>query len=105
MSTPVKKDLPTSEDTHTGQHPLLGLRQEVDTLFDNFFSNFSLGPFGRYGADFDPFRKLGASLTHSHDLMPSIDVRETEKEFRISAELPGMDEKESSSPKGAVAES
>jgi len=98
MPTALKKDLPKTKKTKAPpasqeeQHPLLGLRQEVDSLFDNFFSNFSLGPFARYRDDFDPFRKIGAALTPSHGFMPSMDVKETDKEFRVSAELPGMDE-------------
>lgn len=98
MSTALKKDLPTTKDPATlpssqaGQHPLLGLRQEVDSLFDNFFSSFSLGPFGRDRDLFDPFRKFGAALTSKCDVMPSMDIRETDKEYRVSAELPGMKE-------------
>lgn len=98
MSTALKKDLPISKDSETlpssqvEQHPLLGLRQEVDSLFDNFFSSFSLGPFGRDRDVFDPFRKLGSAMTLTHGFMPSMDIRETDKEYRVSAELPGMKE-------------
>ncbi len=98
MSTPAKKEMPTTKKTEAlpasqvGQHPLLGLRQEVDSLFDNFFSNFSLGPFGRDRDLFDPFRKIGAAVTHSRGFTPSMDIKETDKEFRVSAELPGMEE-------------
>jgi HSP20 family protein len=98
MSSAVKKDPPASKDMETGptslvgQHPLLGLRQEVDSLFDNFFSSFSLGPFGSYASEFDPFRKLGTKLTSARGYMPSMDIKETDKEFKVSAELPGMDE-------------
>ena len=98
MSTPAKKEMPTAKDTktlpasHGEQHPLLGLRQEIDSLFDNFFSSFSLGPFGRDRDLFDPFRKIGAAVTPTRGFMPSMDIRETDKEFRVSAELPGMDE-------------
>ncbi|MBC8267203.1 MAG: Hsp20/alpha crystallin family protein [Rhodospirillaceae bacterium] len=98
MSTPAKKELPTNKEPETlpaskvGQHPLLGLRQEVDSLFDNFFSNFSLGPFGRDRDLFDPFRKIGAALPHTRGFVPSMDIKETDKEFRVSAELPGMEE-------------
>ena len=84
MSIPAKKDLPPSEITHPRHHPLLGLRQEVDSLFDNFFTHFSL----------DPFRRMDLGLMRSPDLMPSMDVKETDKELRVSAELPGMNEED-----------
>ncbi|MHA1598098.1 MAG: Hsp20/alpha crystallin family protein [Alphaproteobacteria bacterium] len=98
MSLAMKKDLPitkgkdTAPVTGTERHPLLGLRQEVDTLFDNFFSNFTFGPFGRYASDFDPFRRVGTALAAHGGFMPSMDIRENDDAFHISVELPGMSE-------------
>jgi HSP20 family protein len=101
MSVTVKKSMPTAKapaetkgvpaPSDAEQHPLLSLRQEVDNLFDNFFSNFSLGPFGRRAFEFDPFRRFGGHLM-VRDMMPSMDIRESDKEFHLTAELPGMDE-------------
>ncbi|GBE03327.1 MAG TPA: Hsp20/alpha crystallin family protein [Nitrospirae bacterium] len=60
-------------------HPFERLHGEMDTLFEDFFRDFSMEPFeGRYAGSFSP----------------NIDVAETDKEIKISAELPGMDEKE-----------
>lgn len=60
-------------------HPFERLHDEMDALFDDFFRGFSMEPFeGRYAGSFSP----------------NIDVAETDKEIKISAELPGMDEKE-----------
>ncbi len=91
MTATPETGVPAKQEIH---HPLMGLRHEVDTLFDNFFSNFSLGPFGRSGFELDPFRRLGATLTARHEMIPTMDVRETDTEIRISAELPGMDKKD-----------
>ena len=55
--------------------------RQMDRLFDEFFRDFSLAPFR--GVD----ESWGAYV-------PSIDVKENEKEFQISAELPGMDDKD-----------
>lgn len=96
MSVAMKRHMPTTEGKDTipaegmERHPLLGLRQEVDTLFDNFFSNFTLGPFGRYASGFDPFRRVGTALAARSGFMPSMDIRENDEAFHISAELPGM---------------
>jgi HSP20 family protein len=46
-------------------------------------------PFARHAFEFD-FPRLGAAGTA---LAPAVDVVEKEKEYEISAELPGMDEK------------
>ena len=58
-------------------HPFLSLQREIDRLFDDFSRGFP--SFGRFG---------------SSELMPSMDVTETDKEIEISAELPGLEEKD-----------
>lgn len=101
------KDLPEpkTEDAKTPatserlmQHPLLTLREEVDHLFDNFFSGFALGPFG-HGPDrlqtsaLRRFENAFAGLsTPFEGLHIKADVRETEDAFLIDAEIPGLDE-------------
>ena len=50
----------------------------MDSLFDNFYRGFDIGPFES---------RLGA-------FSPKVDVTENDKEIKISAELPGMDEKD-----------
>ncbi len=68
-SVPVRKE----ED-----NPFYALQRDINSVFDNFFKEFELAPF-RQG--FEGFS-------------PKIDVIETDKEIKISAELPGMDEKD-----------
>ncbi|MEG3618375.1 Hsp20/alpha crystallin family protein [Magnetovibrio sp. PR-2] len=82
------------------QHPLLTLREEVDHLFDNFFSGFALGPFS-HGRDkthapaFRRFENAFAGLsTPFEGLTMKADVREAEGEYRVEAEIPGLDEKD-----------
>jgi HSP20 family protein len=99
MSVKIKKSKATPERTaekvparHVSQHPLLALRQEVDNLFDTFFSGFSLGPFGRHGLDLDPLRKMEGAFESLSAMVPRADFSETDELFRVTAELPGMDE-------------
>jgi len=87
---PENVNSPETKEMQGTHHPLLGLRQEVDNLFDNFLSNFSLGPFGRTHLEFDPFRRMGSHLGLVDELLPDMDVSETDKEFFVSVELPGM---------------
>jgi HSP20 family protein len=59
------------------------MRNQMDRLFDDFFSStFSMSP---WGDSLD--MEMGSFL-------PSVDVHETEKEIQVTAELPGMDEKD-----------
>lgn len=71
-------------------HPLAALRDEVDRLFDNFFS----APFGRSMLDLDPFRRMGTAIRSWGDIAPKVDVKETEERLEITAELPGMAEED-----------
>src|SRR6201999_2552578 len=65
----------------TDVHPFFTLHREMNRMFDDVFRGFDLAPFGSTrGLD-----RLG---------WPQIDVDETDKEVRITAELPGLDEKD-----------
>ena len=58
--------------------PVVSLHREMNRLFDNMFRGF------------DDVRMWGSRQTE----WPRIDVEETDKSYRVSAELPGMDEKD-----------
>jgi len=69
-----KRSVPVKRDT---ENPFGLLRYDMDTLFNDFFRGFDIDPvFGRHTATFSP----------------KVDVTESDKEIRVSAELPGMDE-------------
>lgn len=72
-------------------HPLLSLRSEIDRMFDTVFSGMALRPFGRWDLDLSPFRGIEERFLGT---WPKVDVAETDKAFAISAELPGMEEKD-----------
>ena len=57
-------------------NPIASFRREVDRLFDDMFQAPAMG--------------LGRGLTN----WPSIEVKESDKEVRFTAEIPGMDEKD-----------
>ncbi len=68
--------------------PFESLRQEIDRLFDDFGFG-SRWPFGRSLFATEPmFRQQLKWAT-----TPAVDVVESEKAYEISADLPGMDEK------------
>jgi HSP20 family protein len=57
-------------------NPFMSLQREIDRLFDDFTRGFP-------------------SFTgNGNALMPNMDVTETEKEIEITAELPGLEEKD-----------
>ena len=60
-------------------HPFERLRDEMDALFDDFYKGFSMEPFEGH---------------HARSFSPNIDVAETDKEIKVIAELPGMDDKD-----------
>jgi HSP20 family protein len=60
------------------EHPFMSLQREIDRLFEDFGRGFP--SFGmREGA---------------HEMMPAIDVTETDGQIEVTAELPGLEEKD-----------
>ena len=71
------------------RRPLESLRQGIDQLFDDFGIGTWPSPFRSSFFDIEPFRRAKAAFSG----MPAVDVTETEKGYKVVAELPGMDEK------------
>jgi len=72
----LKSLIPVGRD-RTAASPFMSLQREIDRLFDDFSRGFPT------------FTGNGAAA-----LMPNMDVMETDKEIEISAELPGLEEKD-----------
>jgi HSP20 family protein len=64
-------------------NPFLALHREMNRVFDDVFRNFELTPFGSDRM----FDRLAGGW-------PKLEVSETEKELKVEAELPGLDEKD-----------
>ena len=69
---------PTAADP---DHPFYSLQRQMNTLFDDFFSGFDVAPRTFAGKGFGSFS-------------PSVDIKESDAEFTIRAELPGVEEKD-----------
>jgi HSP20 family protein len=65
-------------ETRELMNPFEAFRTEMDKLMDDFLGGFDLRPFS----------------SRPDTFMPRIDVVDTDKEVRVSAELPGMDDKD-----------
>jgi HSP20 family protein len=68
-------------------HPLLSLQREMNRLFDGFFRG--LDPF-----DAAPAGPFALSGVPAEGFVPRVNVVENDKEVRVTAELPGLDEKD-----------
>ena len=71
--------IPIGRDRNVARsnNPFISLQREVDRLFDDFTRGFPALSTG--GAD---------------ELLPNVDVTETDKQIEITAELPGLEEKD-----------
>lgn len=67
--------------TPFGRDPFFSFRREMDRLFDDFFAPAEARSFDANGG--------GAAA-----LRPSLDVNETDKAYEVSAELPGLEQKD-----------
>jgi HSP20 family protein len=63
------------------QNPILALHREMNRLFDEVFRGFDLAPFN--GSFFERSMRW-----------PNIEVNETDKDVKVTAELPGLDDKD-----------
>ena len=72
-----KSQVPTTRDELFD--PLIVFRRELDRMFDDFFKSFGGGQ---------------VSSSGWQTIAPAIDLTETDKELIVTAELPGLDEKD-----------
>ena len=72
------------------RHPFEAFRREFDRMFENFASALPAFGGGRDPFDIDTLRRAPAGF----GAIPAVDVVEKEGEYAITAELPGLDEKD-----------
>lgn len=70
-----KRGLPVRREY---EHPFYSLQREMNRLMDDFFG----------GAPLAPADELSGAF------LPSVDIKENDKEFVVSAEIPGLDDKD-----------
>ena len=89
MAGKIKELVPAGQGKETPparreeEYPLFSLQRDVNRLFEDFFRGFDLRPLRMAEEKWSGFS-------------PKMDLEETEKEYRITAELPGMEEKDKS---------
>jgi HSP20 family protein len=78
---PLKRRGDKMASRRESESPMMAIQNEMNRLFDNFFNDpFDLAPLS--------IRKLPAEFS------PRVNVSETDTAMQVSAELPGMDEKD-----------
>lgn len=87
-NTPVEVKKPGTGFPSVPEH-FRSLRNEMDRLFDRFAGGVGFPPFGRMFDLAPPWRGDGG-FTAS----PAVEVSEDDKCYRITAELPGLSEKD-----------
>jgi HSP20 family protein len=80
-----KERTPAAVARREEEQPFLDLHRRMNDLFDSFFEDFDRG-IGR------PWAGPGGHA--SWDLTPRVDVSETDTEVVVSADLPGLEEKD-----------
>jgi HSP20 family protein len=79
---PLKKEQTPPSSGLFEWHPFDTLRRQVNTLFEEF-------PLRKSMSEFEPFERFMAGWPAT----PPVDFVEKDKEYEITAELPGLDEK------------
>jgi HSP20 family protein len=75
----LKSLIPVGRERALASQPFLSLQREIDRLFDDFTRGFPT---------------LTAAAASVGKMLPVTDVTETDKEIEITAELPGLEEKD-----------
>jgi HSP20 family protein len=88
---PVKQAAPTAARAPSLWQSFEAMRQEMDRMFDDLTRGFGGLPLSRRIFDIEPLLRYEPPLGGA---TPVVDVVETEKEYQISAELPGLSEKD-----------
>jgi len=71
--------------------PFAALRGEVDRVFDNVWRGFGGGMTRQAGGELQPLWRLETAFGVT---APAVNLVESENEYRVTAELPGMDAKD-----------
>ncbi len=85
-TVPVRHDSRGVNPSGRAYEPLLQVHREIDRIFDNFFHGFGLSAA-------DAMRPL-TGLVESGLLKPKADLSATDKEYRLTVEIPGVSEKD-----------
>ncbi len=94
---PVKKTAKAAEPgalatlEETMRQPLDTLRREIERVFEDFSSAFPRFPFPHRPFELEPWKPFEWPLRAA---LPAMDVTEKETQYEITAELPGMTEKD-----------
>ena len=86
--TSQKTSAPPQAAAMQAFRPFESLRREVDRLFEDFTMSPLMMPFRRPAFDLEPFWQPESWIA-----APAMDLVEHEKAFMLTAELPGLDEK------------
>ena len=88
---PVKTEAKAPERATTLQtwRPFESLRREIDQLFEDFGRGAGHTPFHRSIFDVEPFWRRELTWPAA----PAVDIAEKDNAYEVTAELPGMDEK------------
>ena len=85
---PVSVEKHRSARKHSDVGPFGTLRHQVDHLFDDFQRGYWHVPFRRGVLDVEPFFRGDVTL----GAVPAVDIAETEADYKVTAELPGVAE-------------
>ncbi len=83
---PIKGQETSTQTPPRDWKPLENLRREIERVFEDFDWR---NPLRRSAFDLEPLWRRELTWAHS----PAVDVIETDKTYEITAELPGLDEK------------
>lgn len=89
MAEPTKLPVKNETASSPALSPFASLRREIDRLFDSFDGGLWRSPFRGSAFNVAPFWGREPAWPTA----PAVDFTDTEKAYEVTAELPGIDEK------------
>lgn len=87
----MPKDKKAAKKSSAAPQAPVAVGSNVHHLFDDFARSMESWPFYRRALDWEPVRRMEKAVGM---MVPDIDATETDNEMRITAELPGMEDKD-----------
>lgn len=94
MMESSRHEMEGQEEMGEMARPLMNLQERINDVFDDFFNGFPMPMSMSMGRGGSSMGGVGSSMMRMGRFQPRMDLSETAEAFKITADVPGMSEKD-----------